>query len=530
VYADEANFPEMGISYWELNYALSIQKNDKEGTTIHYHSNDLLEYYKDYDDPDKLYVDDDGSKFSLLFLDKADMQAKIDEFREAKLEDGDVILGEKATFTIQPQSSFVVMNQYTGEVAAIIGGRGEKSGNRTLNRATNTKRQPGSTFKVLSTYLPALDSKGFTLASVQDDTGPYYYPETEKEVKNWTTTNEYEGLSTLRKGIYDSMNIVTVKTLVDVTPELGYAYLQKLGITTLVESRKEADGRVVSCINYPMALGGLTDGVINLELTAAYAAIANGGVYTEPIFYTKILDHSGKVLLESTTNREQVMKESTAWLLTNAMEDVVKIGTGKNLKLTAIDMPIAGKTGSTSDYNDLWFSGFSPYYTATVWSGFDNNRSQKDKSYQRKIWKSIMEQIHIQLNLETKSFTKPDSVVTAKICTKSGLLAVDGLCDHYAGGNTTKIEYFAKGTEPTKKCDVHVKATICTESKALATDNCPANKLKESVFLSKTEIGVTYDTPFVLPNVNCIIHKAEIPIYEDEPFEPDTNIYEDEIP
>ncbi|MDF2540209.1 MAG: hypothetical protein K0S76_3230, partial [Herbinix sp.] len=196
----------------------------------------------------------------------------------------------------------------------------------------------------------------------------------------------------------------------------------------------------------------------------------------------------------------------------------------------AIDMPIAGKTGSTSDYNDLWFSGFSPYYTATVWSGFDNNRTQTDKSYQRKIWKAIMEQIHIQLNLETKSFTKPDSVVTAKICTKSGKLAVEGLCDHYPDGDTTKNEYFAKGTEPTEKCDVHVKATICTESNALATDNCPADKLKEAVFLNKTEVSVTYDTPYVLPNVNCLIHKAEIPIYEDEPVEPDTNIYEDEIP
>lgn len=500
VYSDETYFPEMGTSYWELTYALSIQKPD--GTAIHYHNNDLLEFYKDYDDPNGLYVDDKGSKFSLLFLDKEDMQKKVDAFREAKMEDGDVILAETATYTIQPQSSFVVMDQHTGEVVAIEGGRGDKEGNRTLNRATNTKRQPGSTFKILSTYLPALDTTGLTLASVQDDSGPYYYPGTKEEVTNWTATQNYNGLTTLREGIYNSMNIVTVKTFVEVTPQVGYDYLQKLGITSLVDSRKEPDGRVVSDINYPMALGGLTDGVSNLELSAAYAAIANGGVYTHPIFYTKILDRNGKVLLANKTKKEQVMKESTAWLLTSAMQDVVNIGTGKNVKLTAIDMPVAGKTGSTSSYNDLWFSGFSPYYTATIWSGFDSNRTQTDKTYPRKIWKTIMEQIHIQLGLEKKDFTMPDSIVERKICTKSGKLAIEGICDA-----TTRNEYFAKGTQPTEYCDVHIKAKICTSSNALATDNCPANLVKEKVFLIKDETAKTADTPFILPKNYCPIHK-----------------------
>ena len=508
VYSDESFFPEIGISFWELShYALSIQK--KDGTTVHYHKNDFLNYFKNYPDPDGLYLNDGSSKFSLLHKDKEDMQLKMDEFRESMLKEGDVILGEKSSFTIQPQSSFVVMDQYNGHVNAIIGGRGEKQGNRTLNRATNTVRQPGSTFKVLSTYLPALDTAGFTLASVQDDAGPYYYPGTEREVNNWTTKKEYEGLSSLRKGIYDSMNIVTVKTLVDVTPQVGYDYLLKLGFTSMVDSRTESNGRVVSDINLPMALGGLTDGVSNLELTAAYAAIANRGLYTKPIFYTKILNHDGKVLLEKSPKPDQVMKESTAWLLTNAMEDVVKLGTGKSYRLTTINMPVSGKTGSTSDYNDLWFSGYTPYYTATIWSGFDNNRPQTERNYQRKLWRTIMERIHTEKSLETKTFTMPDSIVSAKICTKSGKLAVDGLCDKAVGGNATRIEYFAKGTSPTEKCDIHVKATICTESKALANDNCPPHLLKEAVFLNKTEVGVTHDTPNILPAANdiCNIHK-----------------------
>lgn len=526
VFSDESFFPEIGISFWELTYALSIKKADE--TLIHYHNDDLLRFFKDYPDPDDLYVDSKDSKFSLLFKDKEDMNKRIEEFREAMLEEGDMVLAERINMTIQPQVSFVIMDQNTGHVLAIMGGRGEKTANRTLNRATFSKRQPGSTFKIVSTYLPALDSAGYTLASVQDDT-TYYYPNTQTEVSNWRSKKEYEGLSTLRKGIYDSMNIVTVKTLADITPQLGYDYLKKLGFTTIVESRTEADGRVVSDINLPMALGGLTDGVTNLELTAAFAAIANKGVYVEPIFYTKILDHNGKVLLENEPKKEQVIKESTAWLLTNAMEDVVTIGTGKALKLREIDMPVAGKTGSTSDYNDLWFSGYTPYYTASIWAGFDNNRAQTERSFNRVIWRTIMERVHIEKGLEKKSFEMPNSIVTAKICTKSGKLAVEGLCDHYIGGNTTRMEYFAKGTEPTEKCDIHVKVNICTESNALATDNCPIHQQKETVFLNKTETGKTHDTPHILPKDKCKVHTGVY--YEDEPpYEPPyENGFEDDF-
>ncbi|NLL72149.1 MAG: penicillin-binding protein [Clostridiales bacterium] len=528
VFADESYFPEIGISYWELTYALSIQKNDKEKTTKHYHGNDLVEFFKDYNDPDNLYVDDKGSKFSLLFKDKEDMQSKIEEFKNAVIEEGDIILGEKANFTIQPQLSFVVMDQHTGHVLAIIGGRGEKTGNRTLNRAINTKRQPGSTFKIVSTFLPALDSAGLTLASIFDDAGPYYYPDTETEVSNWRKTKKYQGLSTIRKAIYDSMNIVTVKTLVEVTPRVAYDYLKKLGFTTLVESRTESNGRVVSDINYPMGLGGLTDGVTNLELTAAYAAIANKGVYTEPIFYTKILDSKGNVLLENEPRKEQVLKESTAWLLTSAMQDVVTIGTGKALKLQEIDMPVAGKTGSTSDYYDLWFSGYTPYYTATIWAGFDNNKTQTERTFNRIIWRTIMERVHIEKGLEKKTFTMPSTIVSAKICTKSGKLAVDGLCDKYLEGNATRVEYFAKGTEPTEQCDIHVKGSICKDSGKLATDFCPITSQKESVYLNKTETGVTDDTPYLLPKETCDVHSG---YYEDEPpFDPSYyNYFEDDF-
>lgn len=493
VYSDESFFPEIGkTSFWELTYALSIKKED--GTEIHYHTNDLEDYYKA--DP----------TFSTYYTNKEDALSRVAKFREAKVVDGVTILAENTSLIIQPQSSMVIMDQTNGQVVALVGGRGEKTGNRTLNRATNTKRQPGSTFKVLSTYMPALDSAGMTLASVVDD-APYKYPGTDKFVNNWDGES-YKGLTTLREAITNSMNIVTVKTLATVTPQIGFDYLTKLGFTTLVDNKTSDNGKVYSDINLSMALGGITDGVTNLELTAAFAAVANDGVYTKPTFYTKILDHDGKVLLKNETTTRQVMKESTSYLLTSAMEDVVTKGTGKLIKFLHSNMPVAGKTGTTSDDKDLWFAGYTPYYTASIWSGYDSNKSQTDKTYHKKLWREIMERIHTELELESIPFTIPDSIVTAKICTKSGKLAVDGLCDKYIGGSTVKTEYFAKGSVPTEKCDSHVKVTIDKSTKQIAGKYCPESLLEEVVYLIKEETNKTKDTPFILPTDTCKVHKS----------------------
>jgi penicillin-binding protein 1A len=506
VYSNPDYFPKVGsTSYWELYYALSIET--AKGETIHYHLKDLKEFAGS------------TSKYFTYFSNKEDALNLIKDFKEAKLKEDDVILAENTSLILQPQSSMVIIDQSTGQVVGLIGGRGKKTGNRTLNRATNTVRQPGSVFKVLSTYLPALDSAGMTLTSVIDD-APFQYPGTSKYVSNWNK-NVYEGLTTLRRAIYRSMNVVTVKTLNQVTPQVGFDYLQKLGFTSLVDTWTDSNGIPYSDINLSTALGGITKGVSNLELTAAMAAVANSGIYTEPTFYTKILDHDGKVLLEKKPVTRQVMKESTSFLLTNAMEDVVKIGTGTALRFPKIQMPIAGKTGTTSDDNDLWFSGYTPYYTATIWSGFDNNRPQVDKSYHKRIWRDVMEQIHIQKELKNVPFSIPDSIVTAKICTKSGKLAVEGVCDHYIGGSTEKTEYFAKGTVPTEKCDIHVKATICKDSGKIATEFCPPSSTKEQVYLVKEETHATHDTPNILPTETCDVHTAGNSVIPDFPDFPD---------
>lgn len=489
-YSNEDNFPTLGKdSYWELTYALSIEKAD--GTTVHYHNSDLENFFTG------------DSSFSQYYTDQETALSRIEQFKAATIEATDRIILEKTSFIIQPQSSMVIMDQSSGHVVALVGGRGEKPGNRTLNRASNTTRQPGSTFKILSTYLPALDSAGMTLASVIDD-APYQYPGSDKFVSNWSG-EAYEGLTTIRRAILNSMNIVAVKTFAKVTPQTGFEYLLKLGFTTLVDSRTNEYGKVFSDKNLSTALGGITDGITNLELTAAFAAIANQGVYTKPIFYTKIVDHDGKVLLNNETKSSQVMKESTSYLLTSAMEDVVTKGTGKLLKFTNINMPVAGKTGTTSDDKDLWFSGYTPYYTASIWSGYDNNLTQTDKSYQKKIWKEVMERIHIEKELPTVPFTIPESIVSVNICTKSGKLAIDE-CEHYVGGSTVRTEYFAKGSVPTEKCDVHQKITICKDSGDIPGEYCPTTSLVEKVFLIKDETSTTADSPYILPTSVCKVH------------------------
>lgn len=491
VFEDESLFP--ADSEWALTYRLSVM--DENGEEHHYSENNLANYF----------IYDKGIKdFDLYFDSKKDAKPYIKKYRKHLLKDTDEITGEVINYVIQPQTSFVLMNQNNGKVLAMIGGRGEKTASRTLNRVTDSPRQPGSTFKVVSTYLPALDSKGMTLASVQDDS-EFYYPGSTKKVTNWDKSG-YKGLSTLRKGIVDSMNIVTVKTLVDVTPQIAYDYLIKLGFTTIYDNYVAEDGKIYSDIQYPTALGGLTKGVTNFELTASFAAIANHGVYTEPSLYTKILDHDGNVLIDKEPKSKQVMKESTAWLLTNAMEDVIKVGTGSRCRFDQITMPVAGKTGTTTSNVDTWFVGYTPYYTAGIWSGYDNNKSQTETGYHKTLWKTIMQQIHIQAKKEYKEFVMPDSITTARICTKSGKLAVEGLCS-----STSRVEYFDVNTVPKEKCDVHVRYRICTASGQLAGEYCPKEDVEDRVFLIKDETGSTADSKYVIsPNKYvkyCNVHK-----------------------
>ena len=428
-YADPSNYPDT-VQY-ELDYALTV--TDPDGNQVNY-SKEMLQLYFQNEDPD----------FDLLFDSPEDGQTYVDKYKASILANGSKVLAERVNFAPQPQSSMSVIDQHTGYVKALIGGRGEKTASLTLNRATDTTRQPGSTFKIVSTYAPALNEKGMTLATTFEDE-PYEYPDG-SPVNN--ATRSYNGTTTIRTAIQNSINVVAVKCLEKVTPELGLKYLDNFGFTTLAhgtEADKDANGNVWSDANLATALGGITRGVTNVELCASYAAIANDGNYIKPIYYTKILDHNGNVLIENTAAERSVIKESTAFLLTSAMEDVVKQGTGTACQLD--NMPVAGKTGTTEAYNDLWFVGYTPYYTCAVWSGYDNNEKLPDyaRNFHKALWKKVMSRIHE--GLPSKEFEKPASVEKLSVCEETGLLP--------RAGCPVITEYFDVGTMPTEYCDQH---------------------------------------------------------------------------
>jgi len=453
---------------YSFSYRLTVEKSD--GSYKNYSEATMLSYYQAQ-----------NSSYDINFASIEDAEAAIEAYKEEIMEPGDKIPDgyESVVYTLQPEAALTVMDQSTGEVLALVGGRGDKKASKTLNRATDTTRQPGSTFKVLAAYAPAIDAGGYSLATVKDD-APYSYSNG-TSLRNYD--NSYRGWTSLREAITYSINVVTVKTLTDIGVELGFDYIKDFGFTTIVDA---------DCVQ-SLALGGVTNGVTNLELTAAYATIANSGTYIKPRFYTKILDHDGNVLIDNTPQTRSVLRPTSAWLLTNAMKDVVSRGTGGAVRFDG--MTIAGKTGTTTKNRDCLFAGFTPYYTCVVWGGYDDNSPQDSGTtgYPKAIWKAVMSRIHE--GLENKDWEKPDDVVQVTICKKSGKLAIPGVCENDQRGSMVSTEYFMGGTEPTQYCDHHALLTICAHSGYLASDYCPLETRIGGVFIVGGDPG-SADDPY----------------------------------
>lgn len=465
-YAESAvNNPDYYSGRYDFTLRYRIQIKDKAGDHHSYTENSILNFYQS-----TLGI----SGFTLLFSTESEAQEAINNFKSYILKEteGTVVDGtENITYTLEPQASFVLIEQSTGYVKALVGGRGDKTHSLVLNRATDSTRSPGSSFKLLTVYSPALDTAGMTLATVYDDV-PYLYS-TGKLVTN--VDDEYHGLMTIREAITVSRNVPAVKIITDITPELGYSYALSYGISTLTPEEQHYQA---------IALGGITNGATNYEMTAAYAAIANYGVYNEPKLYTKVLDHDGNILIDNTASAShRVIKESTAWLLDSALRSVV---TDNITFLDSKNMYYAGKSGTSQLNTDKWFIGFSPYYTAGVWIGNDDSTPVNTNYYtmpQLNIWKDIME--HAHEGLEYTEFQKPYNIVEAEVCASSGKLAIPGLCDSDPRGSQVIKEYFEDGTVPTEVCDVHIQVTMCKDSNKIATDNCPPESRFKAVYIKK---------------------------------------------
>ncbi len=485
---EEANNLDNYPTTPKYSFTLYFQVKSSDGTLTSYSNQTMLSYYK------KATNNED---YSINFDTEDECYAAIAQYEQDVLNPGDEIVegSEYVTITLQPQIALTLMDQSTGEVKAMVGGRGDKSGNRTWNRATDTCRQPGSTFKIIGCYAAALDAGGLTLASVQDD-APFTVGS--KQFHNYD--NSYRGYTNLRTAITNSINIVTVKTLQEIGVDLGYEYAENFGITTLTDTDK----------NLSLALGGLTKGVTNIELTGAYATIANGGTYLEPKLYTVVYDHDGNVLLDKsdTQDTRQVLKDTTAWLLTDAMKDVMTSGTGTRAYFGST-MAQAGKSGTTTSNRDCLWAGYTPYYTCVVWGGYDDNSKQagSNTTYPKNIWKAVMSRVHE--GLEYKDFPTPSGITSATVCSKSGLLPIEGTCDSDPRGSMLITEYFDASTVPSDLCDHHVTLTICNDTGTLANAYCP--NTTTSVYIVGGEEG-TADSNYLaredLLNSQCTIHNA----------------------
>lgn len=395
------------------------------------------------------------------------------------------------------QSAMVVIDQKTGEVAGCMGGLGDDVNSNGLNRATST-RQPGSAIKPIAAIAPALEAGIITASTVYDESSTYF--------GSYHPTNSGKGLITVRKAIGISANTTEVKIMSELGTRNSIDFMRKMGITSLVKSE---DNEETNDEHLAMVLGGLTYGISPLEMAGAYAAIANDGIYITPTFYTRVEDVNGNKVLEPVQEKTRVMSEANAFILQSILTAPV-IGAGG----TATDCKISGqetaaKTGTTTGNVDKWLCGFTEHYTAATWYGYDQGQESLSGNalyVQKKIWKSVMSQIHEDLELESASFEKPSNVVSAKVCLTSGKLATDE-CE------STYTEYFVKGTLP-DYCDGHTKLTICTDTGKIATENCPnteekvyTNKPeKEDTTLWKTDENGKYD----IPTETCDVHAKKV--------------------
>lgn len=463
-FANPDNYP--ANVKWYLNYSLTIF--DEQAEKHNFSKENMMSWFKEHK----------NKNFNLIFPSQDEAYEAIELYRSAMIEALDLPedhdeYDETISMTPQPQAAMAIEDQQTGYVVAMVGGRGTKEGRRTLNRATSATRSPGSTFKVLSSIAPALDCAGLTLASVYND-APFNYTDG-TPVRNWyiDSTTPYWGIQSLRRCIEQSLNIVAVKNLTVITPQLGFDYLMNFGFTTL-ESGRFINNEWKTDIIQAQALGGLTNGVSPYELNAAYSAIANGGIYVEPKLYKRVLDADGNVILDNTRPAsKRVLKETTAYLLTDAMKDVITKGTGTACNFDK-GMGIAAKTGTSTKYHDVWFAGYTPYYTCTIWAGYDNNidmssaKNNRESDVAKNLWKTIMKRVHE--DLPDADFERPSGIVSMQVCSKSGKLPNLGVCD---AAGCVYTELFDEDNVPEEYCSVHYVGRICQYDGIPASPECP---------------------------------------------------------
>ena len=396
---------------------------------------------------------------------------------------------------VQPECAMILLDPENGDVLGMRGGRGKKAGARVLNRATQSKRPPGSSIKPIAVYAPAIEYGLITPFSVEDD-APISILNGSAYPKNETRT--YSGRTTINEAVKQSINTISMRTLEKLSIDRSYNFLTaNLGVTSL---SKNGDKNLA-----PLALGQLTNGITVLEMAAAYAPFANGGTYYEPRTYTKVLDASGDVLLEKEGKPTKAMSEKTATYMSYMLQNVVSSGTGTYAQLKN-SVPAAAKTGTSNNDEDRWFVGYTPYYVGAVWFGYDTPKYiSKSLSPALTTWENVMNEIH--KGLPAKTFPKNDDFKYVDICSISGDLATEN-CKLDPRGSRIVAGYFHKDDAPKKACDAHVLVDIDTTTNMLASEFCPAENRKTVALMN---IARTF------PISGVVVPDEQYAFHDDEP-------------
>lgn len=453
-----------------------------------------------------------------VFLDEETYFSEIDS-------EGNIVNYNAQKYDEKAQGAVVVIDHTTGAIVALYGGSGEKTGSRTYNRATETERQPGSSFKPIAVYGPAIELELITAATVFDDVPSYLDPKNPDTIypSNYDA-NVYYGLTPIRNAIKSSINVIAAKVWTILGRDNAVSFLDSVGIH---RGDYIYDDSTVST-----ATGGLTKGVSPLEMANAFATFANQGVFIEGYTFTEVKNQNDDVILKVKPKIENAYRSQSAYIMTDIMtgvnegrDEIPHGGTAQSISIQEGAMPLAGKTGTTSDYLDKWFVGYTPYYTAAVWYGYDNRIAPiklTKGEYNRAVvlWNAVMNEVHE--GLEPKEFIKPTTgLVEREVCIYSGKAPSD-LCyldprfnanpEHKNAFDAVRTEIFIEGTEPSyfDTCDIHHEAVVCVDSTdpygrwLLAVEGCPEVS-------KRTIVGIVRPIPYI----------PFIPDPDDKPIEKD---------
>ncbi|MBO4429014.1 MAG: transglycosylase domain-containing protein [Clostridia bacterium] len=419
-----------------------------------------------------------------------------------------------------PESAAVIIDAHTGALLAIVGARGEKISDRTLNYATRLTRSPGSVIKPISVYAPAIDRDLITWSTVFDDV-PVSFTETDNGFTMWPQNNPrvYSGLTNVAHALSSSINTVSVRILRKLGLENSFSFLKALSITTLVEGRQtESGARVSDVAEAPLALGALTDGCTLYQITGAYTMFATGGVHIKPYSYTEVYDSDGNLILQNEGAGVRMISEDSADIMTRMLENVVSSGTAKGMNISK-NIAVAGKTGTSHADVDRWFIGYTPDYVCGVWYGYVDARSigYYKTNPACDIFDTVMTAVYEETpELQKNGFTRSDNVVKCLYCRDSGMLAShDCTCD--PRGNRIELGYFKKGTEPQSHCETHVCVNYDAAGGGVVSDmilfdekNVKKTALVKNysrsfpcrVYVADAEYTYRYLSPFTDPSEN----------------------------